>query len=208
MVRGMARKPPSWWFDGARVPLSARALSSLYAGAISTRRWLYEKRLRRSIGAGVPVIVVGNLIAGGSGKTPLAIALVERLRAEGWTPGVASRGYGRENDKRPLWVEPGTDPRQGGDEPVLIATRTGARVRVDRDRAAAARELARAGCNVIVSHDGLQHSRLRRDLAILRGYAYMNAGNLMQAQREFQMLNNQLSTPDTREALRNLSSAQ
>ena len=166
MVRGMARKPPSWWFDGARVPLSARALSSLYAGAISTRRWLYEKRLRRSIGAGVPVIVVGNLIAGGSGKTPLAIALVERLRAEGWTPGVASRGYGRENDKRPLWVEPGTGPHQGGDEPVLIATRTGARVRVDRDRAAAAGELARAGCNVIVCDDGLQHYRLRRDIEI------------------------------------------
>ena len=162
----MARKPPSWWFDGARVPVSARALSRLYDGAVRSRQWLYRKGLRRSVGVDAPVIVVGNLIAGGSGKTPLAIALVERLRAEGWTPGVASRGYGREDDKRPRWVEAGTDPRQGGDEPVLIAARTGARVRVDRDRAAAARALASAGCNVIVCDDGLQHYRLRRDIEI------------------------------------------
>lgn len=162
----MARKPPSWWFEDARVPLTARALSRVYGAAVSTRRWLYDKGLKRSRAVVPPVIVVGNLIAGGSGKTPLAIALVERLRAEGWTPGVASRGYGREDDKRPLWVEAGTDPRQGGDEPVLIATRTAARVRVDRDRAAAAKALADAGCNVIVCDDGLQHYRLRRDIEI------------------------------------------
>lgn len=162
----MARKPPSWWFEDARVPITARALSHVYGAAVSTRRWLYDKGLKRSRAVHPPVIVVGNLIAGGSGKTPLAIALVERLRAEGWTPGVASRGYGRENDKRPLWVEPGTDPRQGGDEPVLIATRTDAKVRVDRDRAAAASALAKAGCNVIVCDDGLQHYRLRRDIEI------------------------------------------
>src|SRR5690606_19074942 len=77
-----------------------------------------------------------------------------------------SRGYGREDDKHPLWVEPGTDPHTGGDEPVLIAMRTGARVRVDRDRAAAAKALADAGCNIIVCDDGLQHYRLRRDIEI------------------------------------------
>ncbi|MGY0560656.1 tetraacyldisaccharide 4'-kinase [Luteimonas sp. A277] len=162
----MARKPPAWWFDGARVPLAARALSHVYAGAVSTRRWLYDKRLRRSARIDVPVIVVGNLIAGGSGKTPLAIALVERLRAAGFTPGVASRGYGREDEKRARWVEADTDPRLGGDEPVLIAYRTGAKVRVDRDRVAAARALAKAGCNVVVCDDGLQHYRLRRDIEI------------------------------------------
>lgn len=162
----MARRPPSWWFEGGRVPITARALSQAYRAAVSTRRWLYGKGLKRSRGVGVPVIVVGNLIAGGSGKTPLAIALVERLRAEGWSPGVASRGYGREQDKQAVWVEAGTDPRQGGDEPVLIAHRTGVPVRVDRDRAAAARALADAGCNVIVCDDGLQHYRLRRDIEI------------------------------------------
>ena len=162
----MARKPPSWWFDGARVPVSARALSQLYASAVSTRRWLYRKRLRRSGAVEVPVIVVGNLIAGGSGKTPLAIALVERLRAAGYTPGVASRGYGREDEKHARWVEADTDPRVGGDEPVLIAARTGAKVRVDRDRAAAARALVAAGWEVVVCDAGLQHYRLRRDLEI------------------------------------------
>lgn len=162
----MARKAPSWWFEGGRVPVAARALSHVYGAAVSTRRWLYDKGLKRSRGVDVPVIVVGNLIAGGSGKTPLAIALVERLRTEGWTPGVASRGYGREDDRLARWVEADTDPRQGGDEPVLIAARTGAPVRVDRDRAAAARALADAGCDIIVCDDGLQHYSLRRDIEI------------------------------------------
>ena len=162
----MSRKPPAWWFDGARVPLSARLLSRLYDRAVRSRQWLYRKGLRRSGSAEAPVIVIGNLIAGGSGKTPLAIAVVERLRAEGWTPGVASRGYGREDEKRALWVETGTDPRQGGDEPVLIAHRTRAKVRVDRDRPAAARALVEAGCDVVVCDDGLQHYRLRRDIEI------------------------------------------
>lgn len=162
----MARKAPSWWFEGGRVPVAARALSHVYGAAVSTRRWLYDKGLKRSRGVDVPVIVVGNLIAGGSGKTPLAIALVERLRTEGWTPGVASRGYGCEDDRLARWVEADTDPRQGGDEPVLIAARTGAPVRVDRDRAAAARALADAGCDIIVCDDGLQHYSLRRDIEI------------------------------------------
>lgn len=162
----MSRKPPAWWFDGARIPLSARFLSGAYDRAVRSRRWLYRKGLKRSGGAGRPVVVIGNLIAGGSGKTPLAIAVVERLRAAGWTPGVASRGYGRDDPGQPLWVEPGTDPRQGGDEPVLIAHRTGARVRVDRDRLAAARALVEAGCDVVVCDDGLQHYRLRRDIEI------------------------------------------
>jgi tetraacyldisaccharide 4'-kinase len=112
------------------------------------------------------VLVVGNLVAGGSGKTPLAIALVERLRAAGWTPGVATRGYGRDDGARPLWVDARTDPARGGDEPVLIACRTGARVRADRDRLAAARALAAEGCDIVVCDDGLQHYRLARDLEI------------------------------------------
>jgi tetraacyldisaccharide 4'-kinase len=113
-----------------------------------------------------PVIVVGNLIAGGSGKTPLVIALVERLRAAGWTPGVATRGYGRDDASQPLWVARDTDPAIGGDEPVLIARRTGVKVRADRDRAAAAQALIAAGCDVVVCDDGLQHYRLQRDIEI------------------------------------------
>ena len=104
------------------------------------RRTLGATAGTRRTGAG-RVVVGGNLMAGGSGKTPLVIALVERLRNAGWTPGVATRGYGRDDPSQALWVESNTDPAKGGDEPVLIARRTGAKVRADRDRAAAAHAL-------------------------------------------------------------------
>lgn len=157
---------PAWWFDGQPAPLHARALSALYAGAIALRRGLYRRGLLRRLRADAPVIVVGNLIAGGSGKTPLTIALVERLIAEGRKPGVATRGYGRQREDEALWVDAHTDPALGGDEPVLIARRTGAKVRADRDRVAAAQALVAAGCDVIVCDDGLQHYRLARDIEI------------------------------------------
>lgn len=161
------RAPPPWWYDVERDPsFSARLLSALYGGIVKARLALYRRGLLRRRQAGVPVLVVGNLVAGGSGKTPLAIALVERLRAAGWTPGVATRGYGRDDGAKPLWVDARTDPVRGGDEPVLIARRTGAKVRADRDRVAAARALAAEGCDIVVCDDGLQHYRLARDLEI------------------------------------------
>lgn len=160
------RTPPGYWFDGRLPPWPMRGLSALYAAITGLRRGLYRRRWLRSVAAPVPVVVVGNLIAGGSGKTPLIIALVERLRAAGWTPGVASRGYGREQATSPRWVDADTETRLGGDEPVLIVARTGARVRVDADRAAAAKALAAAGCDIVLCDDGLQHYRLRRDVEI------------------------------------------
>jgi tetraacyldisaccharide 4'-kinase len=161
------RAPPPWWYDVERAPsFTARLLSGLYGSAVKARLALYRRGLLRARPAGAPVLVVGNLVAGGSGKTPLAIALVERLRAAGWTPGVATRGYGRDDGARPLWVDARTDPARGGDEPVLIARRTGAKVRADRDRVAAARALVAEGCDIVVCDDGLQHYRLARDLEI------------------------------------------
>ncbi len=157
---------PAYWYGEAAVPWIARGLSSLYAGVTWLRRVPYTRGWRRGQPAGVPVVVVGNLTVGGAGKTPLTIALVERLRAEGWNPGVASRGYGRDNAGRPAWVERDMPVAQAGDEPLLIARRTGAKVRVDRDRVAAARALAAAGCDIVVCDDGLQHYRLARDIEI------------------------------------------
>ncbi|WP_363797456.1 tetraacyldisaccharide 4'-kinase [Lysobacter firmicutimachus] len=167
-MSGAERRPgvPGFWYDDLPVPASARLLSGLYGALTGLRRSLYRKGLLRRRHPGVPVVVVGNITAGGAGKTPLTIALVQRLQQEGWKPGVASRGYGRDEAKTARWVERDTDPRLGGDEPVLIARRTGAPVRVDRDRAAAARALAEAGCDVIVCDDGLQHYRLARDIEI------------------------------------------
>jgi tetraacyldisaccharide 4'-kinase len=161
-----ALRAPSWWYEDRAPPFGARLLSGLYGAVVATRSWLYRRGLLRRLRVRAPVIVIGNLTVGGSGKTPLAIALVERLRAGGFTPGVATRGYGRADAKHALWVEHDTDPAQGGDEPVLIARRTGAKVRADRDRAAAARRLVAAGCDVVVCDDGLQHYRLARDLEI------------------------------------------
>jgi tetraacyldisaccharide 4'-kinase len=160
------RQPPTYWFDGSPPPWPARLLAGLYSGAVAARAALYRKGMMRSRHPGKPVLVVGNLIAGGSGKTPLTIAIVERLRAEGFKPGVASRGYGREQKRVARWVDAGTDTLLGGDEPVLIARRTGVPVRVDRDRVAAARALIEAGCDIIVCDDGLQHYRLARDIEI------------------------------------------
>lgn len=161
-----APQPPRWWFDGSRPPWPARALAALYAAVVALRRAGYRRGWLKARHPGVPVVVVGNLTAGGSGKTPLAIALVEQLQRAGWTPGVASRGYGRQHASTLRWVQAGDDPVLTGDEPLLIAARTGARVRVDRDRVAAAAELAKAGCDIVVCDDGLQHYRLARDLEI------------------------------------------
>ena len=159
-------KTPAWWYGDTAPPLHARLLAALYGGVVALRRGLFRKGWLRSRRLAVPVIVVGNVSVGGTGKTPMTIALVQRLKHAGWNPGVASRGYGRKDEGTPAWVDGNTLPADGGDEPVLIARRTGVRVRVDRNRAAAARELLAAGCDVIVCDDGLQHYRLQRDIEI------------------------------------------
>ena len=157
---------PAWWHGGAPVPWHARALAALYGRLVSTRRGLYRRGWLKSRRVAAPVVVVGNFTAGGSGKTPLVIAIANRLRAAGWKPGIASRGYGRAEPGTPRWVEAGSDPRTHGDEAVLIARRTGCKVRVDSDRVAAASALVADGCDVIICDDGLQHLRLERDVAI------------------------------------------
>lgn len=161
------RAPPAWWYDTGRAPpWTARMLAALYGAAVRLRLAAYRRGWLKQRRAGVPVVIVGNVVAGGSGKTPLVVALVERLRAAGRTPGVATRGYGRDDPATPRWVDARTDPVLAGDEPLLIARRTGAKVRADRDRVAAARALVEAGCDVIVCDDGLQHYRLARDVEI------------------------------------------
>lgn len=136
--------------------------------------WLYRglAALHRATAApqaaGRPVVVVGNLVVGGAGKTPTVIALVDWLRSEGWTPGVVSRGHGREGDGR-VEVSAATPAAHAGDEPLLIHLRTGAPVVVGRDRVAAARALCAAhpSVDIVVSDDGLQHHRLARDAEVI-----------------------------------------
>ncbi|PJK14811.1 tetraacyldisaccharide 4'-kinase [Lysobacteraceae bacterium NML07-0707] len=165
----MSRKlphTPHWWYGDSRPPWYTRPVAMLYGGAVSLRRKLYQKGFLKRHKPAVPVIVVGNFTAGGSGKTPLVIALVNRLKQAGWTPGVASRGHGREDAATARWVEADSHPQTHGDEAVLIARRTAARVRVDNNRVAAVAALAEAGCDVVVCDDGLQHLALLPDIRI------------------------------------------
>lgn len=115
----------------------------------------------------VPVVVVGNIYVGGTGKTPVTIALVRALRARGWTPGVISRGFGRAEDGVRL-VTPDSDAAEVGDEPLLIARESLAPVAVGRERVKAGQALLREhpGVNVILSDDGLQHTALARDVEL------------------------------------------
>ena len=176
-MAGKGTRTPAWWYDGAPIPVGARLLAPVYAALSGLRRRLYRRGWLRCRQVPVPVIVVGNITAGGTGKTPLTIALVEHLRAAGWKPGVASRGYGREDAATPRWVTAELAPALAGDEPLLIAWKTGVPVRVDRDRVAAAKALLEAGCDVVVSDDGLQHYRLARDIEIEVGEAQRRYGN-------------------------------
>ena len=142
-------------------------LAWLYRALWSLRRRLFDAGWLRSQRLPVPVLVVGNVVAGGAGKTPLVIELLAHLQRAGWRPAVVSRGHGRASQQT-LQVHAATDARDCGDEPWLIFRRAGVPVCVGRDRAAAARALiaAHPQVNLIVCDDGLQHLRLARDAEI------------------------------------------
>ncbi|MCX7155184.1 MAG: tetraacyldisaccharide 4'-kinase [Rhodocyclales bacterium] len=142
-------------------------LSLLFIVLVVLRRALYRLGLLGRERLPVPVVVIGNITVGGTGKTPLVIYLASALRALGRCPGIVSRGY-RGDDTQVVEVTVGSDPGTVGDEPLLLARRSGCPVFVGRDRVAAARALL-AGhpeCDVILADDGLQHYRLARDVEI------------------------------------------
>jgi len=154
------------WYERAAPPWWLLPLALTYGAVAGSRRYLYAKRWRRSTRISSPVIVVGNLSVGGTGKTPLVCWLVSRLIDMGLRPGVVTRGYGGSLRNVRL-MGPDDDPDIVGDEAILLARRTGAPVAVGRDRAAASQLLVNAGCNVVVSDDGLQHYALARDCEIV-----------------------------------------
>lgn len=154
------------WYGGRKPGLVLRVLSAIYGAVGRMRRAAYRRGWLSVSRVAVPVIVVGNVTVGGSGKTPLVIALVEYLREQGWSPGVVSRGYGRRS-RGQRDVRPNTSPDECGDEPLLIARRCDVPVVVDTDRVAAAERAQALGCDIVVSDDGLQHYRLYRDLEIV-----------------------------------------
>ncbi|WP_395771655.1 tetraacyldisaccharide 4'-kinase, partial [Arenimonas sp.] len=167
-MRGLDSQLNAIWYEGAPVPWMLRGLARIYETIIQWRTPSKPAPLT------VPVVVVGNFTAGGTGKTPVIIALVEYLKAAGHAPGVVSRGYGR-SGSGPISVEKLGLPSMTGDEPLLISRRCDVPVRVDNHRRRAAEFLVASGCTVIVSDDGLQHRGLPRTLEIeiidaVRGY--------------------------------------
>lgn len=155
------------WYGRRRAPAHWRALSWVFGKSVALRVWLYRRGWLKSDRPACPIIVVGNITAGGTGKTPLVLWVTETLQSAGYRPGIVSRGYRGSHRKGVLEVHSDTDPTVAGDEPVLLARHSGFPVAVARRRARAARYLAEeAGVNVIVADDGLQHYALGRDVEI------------------------------------------
>ncbi|MDV6250597.1 tetraacyldisaccharide 4'-kinase [Vibrio sp. EA2] len=141
---------------------------SLLFGAISqSKREQYLKGNKQAYQAPVPVVVVGNITAGGNGKTPVVVWLVEQLQQLGYKPGVVSRGYGAKAPQYPLVLDSDTPAKHCGDEPKLIHNRTGAPVAVDPVRANAVKALLDTGVDIVITDDGLQHYALARDIELV-----------------------------------------
>ncbi|HTV78184.1 MAG TPA: tetraacyldisaccharide 4'-kinase [Steroidobacteraceae bacterium] len=170
------------WYDGAVGATALGPFSWLYGRMVAARRAAYTSGRRPSITARAPVVVVGNLSVGGTGKTPVVAWLAWQLGALGRKVGIASRGYGA--------IRPGTqqvhgsaDWRAFGDEPVLLQRRTAVPVVVDPDRVAAAQRLVELGADIILCDDGLQHLPLARnfEIAVIDGARGLGNGRLLPA---------------------------
>ncbi len=157
--------------------------AGLFRLLVGTRRFAYRAGWLRTQRLSVPVIVVGNLTVGGTGKTPVTAWLVDLCRTAGFRPGIVSRGYGGRRSPVPRLVSPDDDAADVGDEPLLLSRQTGAPVCVHADRVAGGRRLLALGVNVVIADDGLQHYRLHRDLeiAVLDGDRRFGNGFLLPA---------------------------
>ena len=153
------------WYRSPLLPLLP--LEFLFRGLALLRRQAYGSGLLSRVRVDVPVIVVGNISVGGTGKTPLTLWLVKLLREAGLMPGIVTRGYGGQASEWPQVVEADSDPFLVGDEPVLMARRCGCPVVAAPDRVAAAQKLlSEYPCDILISDDGMQHYRLERDIEI------------------------------------------
>ncbi|MBT2787534.1 MULTISPECIES: tetraacyldisaccharide 4'-kinase [unclassified Halomonas] len=154
-------------YQGSRWLLPLRPLGALYQWAMARREQAYRKGRKITWKAPVPVIVVGNITLGGTGKSPLVAWLASWLVAQGWSPGIVSRGYGGKAPHYPLLVTADTDVAESGDEPLMLAQQTGLPVAADPQRARGVQALVEAGCDIILSDDGLQHLALARDIELV-----------------------------------------
>ncbi|HZL94709.1 MAG TPA: tetraacyldisaccharide 4'-kinase, partial [Vicinamibacterales bacterium] len=167
------------WYGDSRLRWLLWPLAALYQSLSRLRRVAYARGWLRSVEMDVPVIVVGNVSVGGTGKTPFVIWLAEQLKQRRRRVGIVTRGYRGKAGDWPRAVRTDSDPREVGDEPVLLARRTGCPVVAGPDRAAAAAALlAMSPVDVLLSDDGLQHYRLARqfEIAVVDGVRGMGNG--------------------------------
>ena len=173
----------SWYKDSGWTKLLS-PLSSIYGNLSMQRREKFLSNQSTLWQPPVPIVVVGNISVGGTGKTPVTLALIEYLKSLGYTPGVVSRGYGGKALSYPYQVMSDSSAAHSGDEPLLIKQRTNCCVVVDPDRVAAAKYLLEVSdCDLIISDDGLQHYALVRhiELAIVDGERGLGNGRLLPA---------------------------
>lgn len=175
----MRRRLDQYWYKPNLLAFLLLPLAGLFCLAAILRRLAYRLGWLSSHALPVPVIIVGNITVGGSGKTPLVIWLARWLQQQGWQPGIISRGYGGLASHWPQPVHADSDPRVVGDEPVLTVQRSGVPMWVGPDRLAAGQALLRAHhCNILIADDGMQHYRLQRDIeiAVLDGVRRLGNG--------------------------------
>ncbi|OIR01620.1 tetraacyldisaccharide 4'-kinase [mine drainage metagenome] len=175
------------WYRLSPLHLLLFPVSLVFRVLAATRRFLYRSRILASVKLPVPVVVVGNISVGGTGKTPLTLWLAQQLIDNGWHPGIISRGYTKAGGKKPTLHEVSSEDAadEVGDEPLLMAQRALCPVWIGRDRPAAALALLQAHpeCDIVLSDDGLQHYRLQRDaeIAVVDGARRFGNGLLLPA---------------------------
>lgn len=172
------------WYRPSLIPWLLLPVSAVYCSVVLLRRTAYRMGLRSSYRLPVPVVVVGNVTVGGTGKTPLVVWLAQFLKEAGYRPGLVARGYRGRARHWPQQVRPDSDPQVVGDEAVLLARRSGCPMAVGPDRVAAAQALLEHNeCDVILSDDGLQHYALKRDveIAVIDGVRRFGNGHCLPA---------------------------
>lgn len=171
------------WYEGAPAYQLLLPLSWAYAAALRIRSLLFDRRVLRTVSVSVPVVVVGNITVGGTGKTPVVLWLAASLAERGYAPGIILRGYRGNVGPRPVLVMADSDPAMVGDEALLLARRSKLPVVVHPDRVAAAELAIRQGVNILISDDGLQHRRLGRqfEIVVVDGARGFGNGQLLPA---------------------------
>ncbi|WP_414675243.1 tetraacyldisaccharide 4'-kinase [Luteibacter sp.] len=169
------------WYGVGHPPWWTRPLEALYTRVVNRRAASFRSDPSQVVRLSVPVVVVGNITIGGTGKTPLIVALAQAMAERGFRPGVVSRGYGG-SERGPYLLQEGDDPAKVGDEPSLIR-QSGVPVAIGRERPEAAQVLIDAGCDLVLADDGLQHHRLGRDveICVLDGERRLGNGHLLPA---------------------------